>query len=293
MIITPKMEELRRNHTALLQNLDKAYSENDGKLQASILATLDENEKEYAKEAQLAVFSECKADENPVYAFLCRRTYDVLSHVVKKSESGVPVSAESATKSKDLDLEKFCKFMEKPLTWTYKVEKLNQLLCLDAASALGYDKADLAKLKLSYSLSNDAKSEKLPGVSNTQICKTLQIIVDAIIFEDNGNGSNKYKVCSPDAAYLRKTYTRRAASGVVKVAKTKFIQRIITDVLHKLVINGHYSVDGYKVVKENDAKKDAKKKATKSVDKADNAGAETPIVVDMPATAETAAESAE
>ena len=270
MIITPKMEELRRNHTALLQNLDKAYSENDGKLQASILATLDENEKEYSKEAQLAVFSECKADENPVYAFLCRRTYDVLSHVVKKSESGVPVSAESATKSKDLDLEKFFKFMEKSTAWTYKVEKLNQLLCLDAAASLGYSKDDLKKLKLSYALSKDASGEKLPGVSNNQICKTMQMIVDAIIYEDNGKGGNSYKVCSPDAAYLRKTYTRRAASGVVKVAKTKFVQRIITDVLHKLAIGGHYSVDGYKVVKEQQAEKPAK---------SDDA----PIVADTPA----------
>ena len=292
-MMTKEMQELRSNHTSMLVNLTKAYEDNDAALQASILNQLSENEKEYAKQAQLAVFAECKASENPMYEFLCRRTYDTISHTIKTTETGVPVSAESSTKNKDLDLEKFTKYMEMSALWVYKVEKLNQMLCLDAAASLGYSKDDLAKLKLSYALSKEAKGEKLCGVSNTALTKTLQVIVDAILYEDNGNGSNKYKVCSPDAAYLRKTYTRRAASGVVKVAKTNFVIRIITDVLHKLAINGHYSVDGYKVVKENDAKKDAKKKAKKSSDKADNAGAETPIVVDMPATAETATESAE
>lgn len=246
---TPRMEELRRNHTALLENLVKAFDENDGMRQASIIAALGDNEKEYAQEAQLAVFSECKTAEKPMHEFLRRRTYDVLSHVIDRDAAGVPVNAYSTTKSKDLDLQKFCKSQELSLLWTYKVEKLNQLLCLDAAAALGYDKADLNKLKLSYAISKDASGEKLPGVSNTQLCKTMQVIVDAILFEDNGNGDNVYKVCSPDAAYLRKTYTRRAACGVVKVAKTNFMQRIVCDVLHKLVIGGRYSVDGYKVVK--------------------------------------------
>lgn len=269
---TPKMEELRRNHTALLENLVKAFDANDGGQQSSIVAKLGDNEKEYATEAQLAVFGECKQAEDPMYEFLCRRTYDVLSHVIDKTDAGVPVNAHATTRSKDLDLQKFCKFMGMSLLWTYKVEKLNQLLCLDAAASLGYSKDDLKKLKLDYALSKEASDEKLPGVSNTQLCKTMQVIVDAIIFEDNGKGGNTYKVCSPDAAYLRKVYTRRAACGVVKVAKTAFVQRIICDVLHKLVIGGRYSVDGYKVVKEQPAEKPAK---------SDDA----PIVADAPAAA--------
>lgn len=267
---TPKMEELRRNHTALLENLVKAFDANDGAQQSSIVAKLGDNEKEYATESQLAVFGECKQAEDPMYEFLCRRTYDVLSHVIDKTDAGVPVNAHATTRSKDLDLQKFCKFMGTSLLWTYKVEKLNQLLCLDAAASLGYGKDDLKKLKLDYALSKDASGEKLPGVSNNQVCKTMQIIVDAIIYKDNGSGINTYKVCSPDAAYLRKTYTRRASCGVVKVAKTAFVQRIICDVLHKLVIGGRYSVDGYKVVKEQPAEKPAK---------SDDA----PIVADAPA----------
>lgn len=261
---TPRMEELRRNHTALLENLVKAFDANDGARQSSILATLSENEKEYAKESQLAVFSECKTAEKPMYEFLRRRTHDVLSHVIDKTDAGVPVNAHATTRSKDLDLQKFCKFMSASMLWTYKVEKLNQLLCLDAAAALGYDKADLNKLKLSYALSKEASGEKLPGVSNTQICKTMQIIVDSIIFEDNGKGGNTYKVCSPDAAYLRKVYTRRAACGVVKVAKTGFVQRIVCDVLHKLVVGGRYSVDGYKVAEPAKAPAQAPEKSSES-----------------------------
>lgn len=166
---------------------------------------------------------------------------------------------------KQIDLvafDKFCKEGKIDITpdplWMYKVEKFALLLTYRIMNELGLS---TKKLEETYYINDIAKQidmGKTP-TSNNAMLKQLQAIVDAIIYEAEGD-KNIYKVTSHDIAYLVAVMSKRGKSGMVVTPRIETIHKLVMDILHRIVTNGDYKVE-YKT------KKDAKKDESKNTEK--------------------------
>ena len=197
-------------------------------------------------------------------------SYLVVSHRIKREEGTVIGFEIVEDKVRQIDLIKFCEFCKLPTNWKYKVEKFNQLLALRTANELKMTKAQIKKICDSFYMSDLARQVEMGATpdSNTAICKQLQQVVDAILFEDNGKGKNVHRVNNHDVAYLLMCYTKRGKKVLsVAVAKNSYIQRLVLDVMHRIVTHKAYDLE-YRMVSAEKAKKissDAKPKAKTNV----------------------------
>lgn len=236
---------------------NKALAENDAAKLKNCENNLKEAESAYTKAKMDITFDECKGAENPMIAAVTKHSIEVIGHKVVTEDGAVIGYERVDDKIKQIDLVKFCKWIEAPTLWQYKVEKLGFLLCLRVAKDIGLTAAEVAKISDSYWLDEKAKELEMGGTptSNTQVCKLLQTVIDAILFVDDGKGGNKFKCNSHDVAYMDKVYSRRSKQILtVRVAKTSFVHAIVADVLHRIVTGKKYGVDGFRVKKDAESK---------------------------------------
>lgn len=262
---------------AKIDEYNKALKENDFAVMNTVDKDLKEAEDSYLEAKQIEVFGELKAKENPVREAIAMHSFCVVGHRPIK-EKGVLMGYELVEdKVRQIDLVKLCKFCGLPEQWQYKVEKFNQLLAMRAANELKMTKAQIKKICDSFYMDKLAREIEMGGTpdSNTAICKQLQQVFDAILFEDNGKGSNVYKVNNHDVAYLLMCYTKRGKKTLsVAVAKNAYMHRLVFDVMHRIVTGKTYDLE-YRMVKESAPaeKKPAEKKA-----KAEDTKTETVVV---------------
>lgn len=233
-----------------------------GKLPALYAAeeTLGKLEKEYEGLVLSQLYEELLAKDEPIVEAIKMYSYKTLRHRDKKDgETKKVVGLEVVEKERQIDLLKFCEYSQRfgakalPTSWKYKASKLNQLMCLRAALELKFTKTELAALTKSYYLEEEARKVNLgeTPTSNTQICKALQTVIDAIIFKDDGKGGNAYKCNSHDVAYMLGTYTKKGRKALsLAVSKDGFFRLVITEICLRILENGRYTLEGYKVVKD-------------------------------------------
>lgn len=245
---------------------NEALKENDLAKATRAEQELKDAETAYAEAKCTEVFGELSKSENPVRAAVEMHSYLVVSHRIKREEGTVIGFEIVEDKVRQIDLIKFCEFCKLPTNWKYKVEKFNQLLALRTANELKMTKAQIKKICDSFYMSDLARQVEMGATpdSNTAICKQLQQVVDAILFEDNGKGKNIHRVNNHDVAYLLMCYTKRGKKVLsVAVAKNSYIQRLVLDVMHRIVTHKAYDLE-YRMVSAEKAKKissDAKPKA--------------------------------
>lgn len=253
------LTDLREQIVENINNYNQALHNEDLKSMNELDVALKQLEIDYADASAKALYRECLATENPLKSAIIRYSYDVLGHKDNKEEGVVTERVLNEDKTKQIDLLKLCKFSQdtkadKPLntSWQYVVEALNQLLCMRAAKELKFTASQIKQIAKTFYMNELARKVNLGETpdSNTQICKQLQTVVDAILFEDDGKGKNTYKVNNHDVAYLLMVYTRKGKSALaVQVAKHEFMRRLIADVLNRVVTDGKYSLE-YKKMKE-------------------------------------------
>lgn len=238
---------------------------------------LKEAETSYAETKCTEVFTEFLKSETPIKDAITAHSYLVLSHKVKRGDGGTIQGIELVEdKVRQIDLVKLCKFCHLDTMWQYKVEKFNQLLTLRVSNELKMSKAQIKKICDSFYMNELSRKEEMGETpdSNTAICKQLQMVLDAIIFEDNGNGKNVYRVNNRDVAYLLFCHTKRGKKTLsVAVAKNAYMHRLVADIAHRIVTGKVYDVE-YRIVS---ADKVANAKA-KEVSNAEPAEAETVVV---------------
>lgn len=245
---------------------NEALKENDLAKATRAEQELKDAETAYAEAKCTEVFGELSKSENPVRAAVEMHSYLVVSHRIKREEGTVIGFEIVEDKVRQIDLIKLCEFCKLPTNWRYKVEKFNQLLALRTANELKMTKAQIKKICDSFYMSDLARQVEMGATpdSNTAICKQLQQVVDAILFEDNGKGKNIHRVNNHDVAYLLMCYTKRGKKVLsVAVAKNSYIQRLVLDVMHRIVTHKAYDLE-YRMVSAEKAKKissDAKPKA--------------------------------
>lgn len=133
--------------------------------------------------------------------------------------------------------------------WVRMAENFNMLCCMKAASDIGVK--DFSKISDDYFMSKMAVQAKLAGqdasvanpISNTQMLKWLQDVVDAIVYEDK-DGKNAYKVLTYDVNWMERVYGQKDKRNklTMKVAKHKDFRLILSDVLHRIVTGTSYKV---------------------------------------------------
>lgn len=276
---------------------------------------LKELEREYAKAKCVEVFDQLKNEENPVKAAIIMHSYFTTSHSYTRTDSGAITSIKIVEdKPRQIDLVKLCKHCGLPADWQYKVEKFNQLLAMKTATDLKMSKAQIKKICDSFYMSKLAKEIDMGATptSNTAICKQLQQIFDAVLFEvsdktkteakseapakdevpvENTNAEakseapakntkkvkNMHRVNNHDVAYLLMCYSKRGKKKLsVAVAKNSYVHRLVMDIMHRVVTGKTYDLE-YRMIK----KKDSAEVSAKD---------ETPVNADVETKADTKAE---
>lgn len=222
---------------------------------AEVRVNIPDMVKEYASSVKYEKFLELAKSDEPVKSAIVNGDYTVIRVAEEKDEdTGLVAKLKIVETEKSIDLlefDKFCKYGVCAVKgWQFKVEKFNQLMCLKAAKELGCDTGVISK---SYYLSKKAEEIKMgkTPTSNNQALKDLQSVIDAIIFEDDGSGKNKYKAVSHDIAYIDKLYVSAGKTAcVARASNASYMRKLIRNVVYRILTNGKYSLE-YKQVKNS------------------------------------------
>lgn len=273
-MLNNNLKELQSKIEEHIADYNKALKDDDFKAMTAADHNLSEAEAKYADVKMEAVFKDLAETKEPevkdpetkepevkdlaetnaqILRAIIKHSYNIVGHKSIR-EGGVLLGYELVDdKLRQIDLIKFCRYLDVSIDWQYKVEKFNQLLAFRTANELKMSKKQIEKLADSYymnRLSREVEMGKTPD-SNTQIVKLLQEVIDSIFFFDDGKGKGKnlYKVNNHDVAYLLMCYTRRGKKVLsVNVAKHAYMHRLIMDVAHRIATNKVYDLE-YKMKK--------------------------------------------
>ena len=254
-----KMEDVKAGIETEIKNIELFVKAGETEKAIGAEVALKALEKQYIELRTKEVFKELCEMESPTIETIKMHSFKVPTHKVKTNDKGIMTGIETGEKDRQIDLLKFCKYAELDTDWEAWANKLNQLLCLRAAIELGYSKEDMQKLSKTYYLDKKAQEVELgkTPTSNTQLCKALQMVIDHIVFDPKiidgePTEENCYKCNNHDVAYLLDLYTKKGKALLsVSVAKPEFLRRILMDVLHRIICNKKYSVEGFKENKES------------------------------------------
>lgn len=125
--------------------------------------------------------------------------------------------------------------------WVYRADYVARLVAAYATAELGGDWKNLLK---TYRVSKKTEQvQKANPISKTSITKALQSFVDAIIFEDNGKGLNRYKITSQDVAFMVLTACKAGKTPKsVTMPKSNTIIKQVIQIINRIMTNTSYDV---------------------------------------------------
>lgn len=250
-----KLSTLESEMKKLVGDYNAALEKSDLDAMATAESELKVKEAAYAGLAMNRFFETVSNKEDYVGTIIkavTALTYQIKAHKVNKEEDKI-TGMELTEKTAMVDLRKLCKFNGFEKQWINALEKFNLLLTLRAAIELGLNKAALKTINDSYYMAEKSREIELgkTPTSNNQICKQLQMVIDKILFvaSDKNPEKNIYSANSHDVAYLLMCYTKRGKSALkVVCSKHSFVERLITEVLHRILTGAVYDVD-YRAIK--------------------------------------------
>lgn len=253
------LKKIREQMLDNIENYNNAVRDNDLAKANNLDNELKQLESDYMLSASKLVYDMCLAKESPLEALkmaIITHSFNVLTHKDNK-EDGTRELNEN--KLRQIDLLKLCKYSQEikhpnkiDSAWQYDVEAFNQLFTMHIAQELNFSKADIKEIAKTYFMQELARKIDLGETpdSTTQLCKTLQKIIDKIIFVDDGKGKNTYKCNNYDVKYINVLFGKKGKSALsVVCAKHDYMRRLVYDVLYRILTNSKYSVD-YKKIKE-------------------------------------------
>ena len=224
-----------------LANANAALKSNDNtKYQEALTALKDSIELWNGSLRKVAFDAFCQEDD-PLKAAI--RTFYCTSWRAKEVKPQDSDTVTSITLAKNdntrIDVEKFVEFVREHYgnmgrKWLYDCDRLLIMLQNRKSTAFG---------------GKPAVEMETAGYSNTAICKLLQEIVDATIFEDNGNGLNVHKVTKHDIDFIEDAchqFDPKVTAGL-KSLKQRGFKTVMMSVLHAMLTGEGYAVKNYKV----------------------------------------------
>ena len=251
------LQQAKEKYDAALKAANEAIAKTPQDINAYNTAMVDlaAAEKEYASAAQIEMFAAYKDVANPVIEIIRAYSYQTIGHKeVRNKDDGRVTSVDATVKDRQIDLLAFCKFAKLDTSWIHTASRFNQLMCLRAATELGCTPAEIKRISSSYYLQDAVKKIEMgkTPTSNTQVCKLLQRVIDEMLPNEDEDGKPIYKVNNHDVAYLDDLYGKKSNKSIltVRVSNDSFLRRILVDIAYRLITDGKYGVDGYKVAKE-------------------------------------------
>ena len=242
--------------SATLENLVTKHNEAREEKKFDTMVSLDveikNTLKDYNETAEKAAYLELNKYENPLAAAALTGFFDGKKIEEIKREDGSVEGYAIATKSIAINLKKVTDSLNLKKDWFYKLEQFNQTLCLKKGDELGIPKKSqrdaIGSLHISKVVKRlDAGENPL---SNNQLCKNLQEIVDLIIYEDNEKGKNKFRCNNHDVAWLYGCYGKYSKNvrRAIKPFQTKVLATLLSDVISRIITNDNYVYEGSKEV---------------------------------------------
>lgn len=235
-----KKEELHKKAEGLAKKYNNAIQNGDFNTAAKINTEIEQAVNEYTNIARNECFARLQAAEDPMLAAIKELSFvTIRSRDTKVGDEKIPVRViENSEKS--IDLLKLHKDaangIGKNKNWAAMIEKLNFLLTAQKAVELGINPKSIND---SYAMSDIARRidmGKTP-TSNTNILKTLQAIVTAMIGEE-------YKATSRDVKFLYSVYSRKnRAALTVSCANHKNMRQYIMEICHRIVEKKTYALN--------------------------------------------------
>jgi hypothetical protein len=215
---------------------------------AKCKATFDKSVKDYNELAVVLDFITLRSKSEPMKAAIEQlEIATIKSKENKDKDTGtITYTLEPATKQVDLvAFDEFCQREKLDITpdrlWKYKVEKFCLLVTYKVMKDFGLDTKKLESTYYISDVANQIDMGKTP-TSNTAMLKQLQTIVDAMIYEAEGE-KNTYKATSHDVKYIVAVMTRRSKSKVIAAPNPSTMHTLVMDVLNRIITDGAYSVD--------------------------------------------------
>lgn len=245
----PTLTSLRAEADALAAKANLVVK--DSAKFATVMVSLNATVESYNDLAEREAFAGFKLAENPKLEAAKVRYLDtinarVLTDPATKMVKGVEVE----DRKKMIDLLRFCKFAGLPTMWATTVSAYTQWLAVQTAGDIGLSDNYKAELIKKFKVSPEAKEVDMTRFSNSEKVRTLQKIVDEMVFvPTDKEGVNALRVNNHDIAYLTMCLTREGKTACsVKFADDKSVRRIVTNIIHRLAIGGVYSLD-YREIK--------------------------------------------
>lgn len=247
---TKTLSNLRIDADESIKEINQAVLDDSFKGIGIAKEKLESAVKEYNSLSIVMEYNKLASKKKPMLAAI--EQYEIAIIAIKinkdKETDRLSYSLEPATRQIDLvAFEDFCKRDKKEIAhdnmWRYKSEKFNLLVAYRTFKELG---KDTKKMEDAYYISEVAKAINMgkTPTSKTQIQKMLQEVVNGIIFEDDGNGNNAYKVTSHDVAYILLLMSKKGkVAQSVAIPRTSSMNCLIFDVVNRIVENKEYTVE--------------------------------------------------
>lgn len=198
---------------------------------------------ELNNQIKLEEYAVIRDDEHPMRKAILQMQYPtckVKKNVDKKTGAISYEVGENAAYIDLIELENFCgDQIGSAIGWRYKPEDFARFLAAKATKELGGDWKELiANFRMSK---NVERTQIADPTSATQLTKRLQGIVDAILFTDNGNGLNVYKVDSRDIAFLQYTSCKKGRKPLsVTMPQGRTVLNLVMQVINRIMTGGSY-----------------------------------------------------
>lgn len=211
---------------------------------------LKEHAKTYLGLARNLCFEQISDPENPVATYI--RAIKALCFTTKSykidREDGQITECKIVDKACAIDLKRLATYNKFDKSWFNAIERFNILLTMRTAKELGLTDAQIKDINDSTEMRKllaQVTGSKNPD-SKTQLCKQLQALIDQIVFMEGEKDKtkNQYRCNSHDIAYLLMCYTKRGKSALKVVsANSAFVQRLVTEIMHRIITGKVYDLD--------------------------------------------------
>lgn len=240
-----KLPEIKSALDAKVKDYNEAMLDHRFDDASKLDAEIAEKISEYGELTRDICLMECAETSDPMLEAVKRLEYETLA-VKDSKEDGSDFKVRTIVdRVKPIDPVKLNEFVSGGIghnkDWELLIEQFNLRMTLKVAEDIGVDPKGINDSYYMSKLARDVDLGKTP-CSKTNLLKTLQLIVSAMIGDD-------YKAITHDVNYLLAVYSKKSRKALsVTVSNHKQMRALCMEICHRIVTGGRYDID-YKKIK--------------------------------------------
>jgi len=270
-------QDARNSLVEGIEAFNKALKEENLVAMNAASANITKAEDEYAKQAELDLFSAHKDDECPVKGILAEGFYGIIKHKDVKVDGTLVKCELNEDVEKQVSMKKMFQYLGvTSMQWYYRIERLTELLAEATCDDVGKSTSGMKDV---FKMSKAAR-ELNPGAnptSNSSMLKFLQSCVDLIINIPDADGNNTVRVNNRDLKFLKHSFTKAGSGRLdLNTSRATGVVTVIGKIIYRVLNDFAYDVK-FKTIQESnptlEAQRAANRKAKAEKEKAEAAQA--------------------